>query len=295
MDSLSITDEQLNELNADWELVEMVLKELPSNIFFKDTQCRYLFATHYWNHIEHDDSEDWSIRGKTDLEIRKDRANALRAYEEDKKILETGVGCQYTIEVCLEGVTEYLEIIKNPVRNTDGTIIGIIGLINIVTDRVNLQKQLEAYAQTDIMTGLYNRRYLEQWCDRELKEQFLPVSVISADCDGLKKANDTYGHFVGDEMIRSSAQLFKAQLPDNAVIFRMGGDEFLIILPNADATQASDYVSQLRAATEKIHIKSVPLSISYGNATMDSIEIDLMDIIKRADGLMYEEKEHKKR
>ena len=64
---------------------------LPSNIFFKDTECRYLFATHYWNHIEHDVSEEWSIRGNTDLEIRKDKENAALAYEQDKKILSCSV------------------------------------------------------------------------------------------------------------------------------------------------------------------------------------------------------------
>ena len=78
-------------MNRDWEFMEMILKELPSNIFFKDTECRYLFATHYWNHIEHDVSEEWSIRGKTDLEIRKDKENAALAYEQNKKILSCSV------------------------------------------------------------------------------------------------------------------------------------------------------------------------------------------------------------
>ncbi|MGN0584221.1 MAG: diguanylate cyclase, partial [Ruminococcus sp.] len=187
-------------MNHDWEFMEMILRELPSNIFFKDTECRYLFATHYWRHIKHDEEEEWSIKGKTDLEIRKDKENAQLAYEQDKKILATGKGCQYTIEINLEGKTEYLEIIKNPVRNKEGKIIGIVGLINDVTDRMKLQKQLEVYAQTDIMTGLYNRRYLEYWRKSVLSPDMFPLSIISADCDGLKYMNDVYGHAVGDEL-----------------------------------------------------------------------------------------------
>lgn len=268
---------------------------LPSNIFFKDTECRYLFATHYWNHIEHDDSEEWSIRGKTDLEIRKDKENAALAYEQDKKILETGVGCNYVIEVCLDGETEYLEIFKNPVRDKDGHIIGIVGLINIVTDRINLQKKLEAYAQTDIMTGLYNRRFLEYWITNEIKAHLFPISVISADCDGLKIANDTYGHYVGDEIIRMSALLFKSQMPDHAVMFRMGGDEFLIILPKTNEEQTQNYVEALKLSAQKINIKGTPLSISYGIYTMNDTDEDVMNAVKIADKNMYGEKERKKR
>ena len=282
-------------MNRDWEFMEMILKELPSNIFFKDTECRYLFATHYWNHIEHDDSEEWSIRGKTDLEIRKDKENAALAYEQDKKILETGVGCNYVIEVCLDGETEYLEIFKNPVRDKDGHIIGIVGLINIVTDRINLQKKLEAYAQTDIMTGLYNRRFLEYWITNEIKAHLFPISVISADCDGLKIANDTYGHYVGDEIIRMSALIFKSQMPDYAVMFRMGGDEFLIILPKTNEEQTQNYVETLKLAAQKINIKGLPLSISYGIYTMNDTDEDVMNAVKIADKNMYGEKERKKR
>ena len=262
---------------------------------FKDTECRYLFATHYWNHIEHDDSEEWSIRGKTDLEIRKDKENAALAYEQDKKILETGVGCNYVIEVCLDGETEYLEIFKNPVRDKDGHIIGIVGLINIVTDRINLQKKLEAYAQTDIMTGLYNRRFLEYWITNEIKAHLFPISVISADCDGLKIANDTYGHYVGDEIIRMSALIFKSQMPDYAVMFRMGGDEFLIILPKTNEEQTQNYVETLKLAAQKINIKGLPLSISYGIYTMNDTDEDVMNAVKIADKNMYGEKERKKR
>lgn len=297
MSSLSSLSDEffLDGLNIDWDFIESMLRELPSNIFFKDTKCRYLFATHYWNHLKRDDSPDWSIRGKTDLEIRKDKENALRAYQEDLKILKTGVGCQYTIEICLDGVSNYYEIIKNPVRNKENKIIGIIGLINIVTDRVKLQKELEAYAQTDTMTGLYNRRYLEYWCEHELKEHLLPISVISADCDGLKQTNDVYGHFAGDEMIRMSAHLFKTTLPQDAVMFRMGGDEFLLILPHTDAFQVQSHISSLKNSHESLHIRNIPLHISYGTATMTSLGSSILDVIAESDKRMYDEKEGKRK
>ena len=76
----------------DIDFVERILRELPSNIMFKDTECRYVFCTHYWRHIKIGDDPNWTIRGKTDLEVRKDTENARMAYEQDKRILATGKG-----------------------------------------------------------------------------------------------------------------------------------------------------------------------------------------------------------
>ena len=293
MDVSLLEEMDFDNVNIDWEFIETILKELPSNIYFKDTQCRYLFCTHYWNHIVHDDTEAWSIRGKTDMEIRKDKENARKAYEEDKKLLKTGIGCKYVIETCIDGVTEFLEIIKNPVKNKDGRIIGIVGLINNVTDRIKLQKQLEAYAHTDIMTGLFNRRYLEYWEENEIKPQYFPISIIAADCDGLKHTNDTYGHHVGDEMIRSAAQLLKDVLADQAVMFRMGGDEFLMILNNTDEIQVQNIVDRLREIIKQTYVKGIPLSISFGVCTMKDMITDIENAIYIADKRMYREKEEK--
>lgn len=72
--------------NVDLNFLEDILKNVPSNIFFKDVECRYIFATHYWRHLDIDEQdENWDIKGKTDLEIRKDKENAMYAYEMDKK------------------------------------------------------------------------------------------------------------------------------------------------------------------------------------------------------------------
>lgn len=138
------------------EFIKSIAKEIPLNIFFKDAQCRYVFATHYWEHLNKN-GEEWSINGKTDLEIRKDYNNAKLAYEQDKKIIETGKGCHYIIEECYDEKIDYLEIIKNPVRDENGKIIGIVGVINNITEKVNLSKSLEVYSATDVLTGIYNK------------------------------------------------------------------------------------------------------------------------------------------
>lgn len=280
-----------------YETLRMILKEVPSNIFFKDTECRYVFSTHYWRHLQQDGSADWDIAGKTDLDIRKDKENAKLAYEQDLYILKTGKGVNYVIEVVQDGITEYLELIKNPVRNENGEIIGIVGLINNVTEKVMLEKELELYARTDVLTGLYNRRYLDYWIVHSLNTGLYPLCVISADCDGLKAINDTYGHVVGDELIRLTTSLFRVCLPEKTVMCRMGGDEFVLIIPNASKTVCEEYINNMKHMAKGMCIRGEPLSVSFGFCEVTNATLEIMDAIEIADKRMYNDKSenHKSR
>lgn len=116
-----------------------IIEKIPSNIFFKDTELRYRFSTHHWQQVN-----DENIIGKTDLEIRKDTENALIAMESDRNIIRTGVGCKYVIKSEIDGKVSYLELIKEPMFSEDGTVIGIVGLINDVTEKTLLSQKVEA-------------------------------------------------------------------------------------------------------------------------------------------------------
>ena len=129
--------------------VEGMLKELPACIFLKDTDCRYVFSTQYWNHLDTEGDPNWTIRGKTDLDIRKDKKNAQKAMESDRHIIETGEGTEYVIEENHDGVTDYLQLIKRPVYDENGGVKGVIALINNITDYQLLKQELEKRAKTD--------------------------------------------------------------------------------------------------------------------------------------------------
>lgn len=278
----------INDYNL--EFFEDALKQLPSMIYLKDIDCKYVFCTHYWRHLKTDGTPNWTIKGKTDLEVRKDIDNAILAHEQDKKILETGEGCQYTITIKQDGITEYLEIIKKPVFK-DGKIVGIIGLINDITQRIKLEKELATSATTDFLTGLYNRRYLDNWLENMNEPRLYPLTLISADCNGLKYINDTYGHHIGDDYIKISARILKRALPSESVIFRMGGDEFLAIVPNTNEEEAIKFLQRLEKIASICEIKDESISISYGISTVNSIEEDFSQHMKIADEKMYEEKD----
>ena len=136
-DSLSLTE------------VEKMLKELPACIFLKDSDGKYVFSTQTWHHLDTGGDPNWTIRGKTDLDIRKDKDNAKKAMEADRRILETGKGTEYIIEENQDGIREYLQLIKRPVYDENGRVNGIIALINDITDYQLLKLELERRAKTD--------------------------------------------------------------------------------------------------------------------------------------------------
>lgn len=273
--------------------IEKMLKELPSNIYLKDRSGRYVFATHYWHHLEQGGDPNWTIRGKTDMDIRKDKENAKKAMQTDQQLIENKRGTQYTIEVNMDGTQQFLEIIKQPIFDADGNVDGIIALINDVTEHELLKKQLEIQARTDELTRVYNRTYFYEYLRMLPEKNVYPVSIISSDCDNLKTINDTYGHMIGDHYIQMTVHLFRSVLPENSVLFRLGGDEFTALLPCTPKEEAAELIQKMRASLHKYFIRDQQLSVSFGLSALLGKEDSVEMRIAESDQDMYREKRGK--
>ena len=272
-----------------------MLRVLPSLIYLKDADGRYVFSTQYWHHLDHYDDPDWTITGKTDIEIRKDTENAKKAMESDKRIISSGVGTSYIIEENEDDTQEFLQLIKEPLKDENGRVRGIIALINNVTEEELLKRKLEKISYTDELTGVWNRTFYEDYI-RDIKEDKFPISIISADCDNLKKVNDRYGHMVGDEYIRMSVTMMKTILPEEALICRTGGDEFVIFMENTDSETARRFVNILSEMEDIFQIVEQKLSVSFGCCTMEKSDskAGIEDYIAQSDAEMYKCKNWKK-
>ena len=269
-----------------------MLQSLPANIYLKDNRGRYVFSSQTWHHLNTDNDPDWTIRGKTDLDIRKDKENARRALESDLELIRTGKGNSYIIEEN-ETEQEFLQIIKEPLFYEDGRVRGIIALINIVTEQEQMRRKLRERYITDQLTRVYNRSYYTEYLNQWEYGAPDPLSIIIADCDSLKRVNDTCGHIAGDDYIRSCADLLRYSLPKEALIFRTGGDEFAAFLPGIGAEETDILVQKIRENEGKYRIDGNPLSVSIGSSTMTG-ERDLKKYISLADQRMYENKQQKK-
>ena len=146
-------------------------------------------------------------------------------------------------------------------------------------------------ARIDPLTGLDNR---SAWQDLIAIEEARrgrysrPVTIVSGDLDNLKAVNDRFGHAAGDHLICAAADLLRRSARETDRIARVGGDEFLILMPETGATGAARYISRVRAALGRVGLPE-GLSISLGAATAEEGET-LTAVIVRADAAMYADK-----
>jgi diguanylate cyclase (GGDEF)-like protein/PAS domain S-box-containing protein len=181
----------------------------------------------------------------------------------------------------------------------------VVSVARDITERKQSELQLQQLQQRlleqsihDPLTGLYNRRYLEEALGRELiaaERNNLHVCVIMGDLDHFKRVNDMYGHRAGDEVLRTFGKLLKECSRGSDVDCRFGGEEFLLLLPGMEVTSARERAEQLRQklAAEPIHFEGavIPVTGSFGVACYPSHARTGDSLISAADKAMYRAKE----
>jgi diguanylate cyclase (GGDEF)-like protein/PAS domain S-box-containing protein len=163
-----------------------------------------------------------------------------------------------------------------------------------VTERKEQQQEREALiqevqllARSDALTGLLNRRALDDQLPREMARSLraeAPLCLAIIDIDHFKAYNDTYGHLAGDAVLRECAKAWDAALRGEDTILRYGGEEFMVILPNCDPDDAVEIVERLRGATPDGQTCSAGLARWRGGESVD-------DLVARADKALYEAKD----
>jgi len=185
----------------------------------------------------------------------------------------------------------WLEQRMTPIYGSAGELVAIQGIIRDITGQKLLEEQLTYLSLHDSLTGLYNRAYLEEELDRLEDGRSDPVSLLSVDVDGLKFVNDTRGHPAGDELLRAVARALRATFRHSDVLARVGGDEFVAVLPRTDASTAREMISRLgqKLAEANLDRGDAPLSVSAGAATTDG-GTPLRLTLTQADQAMYQDK-----
>jgi diguanylate cyclase (GGDEF)-like protein len=163
-------------------------------------------------------------------------------------------------------------------------------LISNAYTRNLAEEQVRYQSFRDGLTGLYNRIYLEKEMERLDTGRQLPIGIIMADLNGLKLANDTFGHDVGDEMLKQTAEILRSSCRSEDIIARWGGDEFVIFLPQTTEEDAKAICNRIDEKCKDTFIKGIPLSLAVGTAIKNRITMDLAEVLKEAEANMYEHK-----
>lgn len=168
------------------------------------------------------------------------------------------------------------------------------GVILDITERKRLEENLRALASTDALTGVPNRRTFESAGRREMeraRRYAKPFTVIAIDIDFFKKVNDTYGHDIGDAVLKEVAKVCAAQLRGTDVFARLGGEEFAALLPETELKSAAGLAERLRqaVAVQPIFTAKGPLvvTVSLGLAEYAAPDTGLDHVLKRADEALY--------
>lgn len=186
---------------------------------------------------------------------------------------------------------EYFLVFETPIVDIFHNHIGFFCVLQDVTTELKLRQQIIHSANTDFLTGLYNRRYLYEYM--KLQGSNHPVSLFSIDLDNFKHINDTYGHQFGDKTIVTSAKLIEEHFPDGFVA-RMGGDEFLVVLMgNCGQEELVRRASSLlesfkRQFSQRSEWSQVSASIGITCATLGTMPLE--DMIHCSDLALYEAK-----
>lgn len=189
-----------------------------------------------------------------------------------------------------DGVESVFNLREKPIKDRSGMPIGTFAVLDDVTENRAIINKLENIGGIDALTGLPNRRSIEKFIKSVDNGSKLPIGIISADVNGLKTVNDVLGHKQGDVLIRLISDILSDACPSRGRVSRIGGDEFLMVLPNSDEETMIYLIAEINERLASCQNYMFRPSVSFGFDIKYKKEQNLDTVIQRADEKMYENK-----
>ena len=184
---------------------------------------------------------------------------------------------------------------ERQIDDKNGQKIGSYIALTDITQYSKTISRLEQVADTDQLTGIANRRMYEQKCVEMDVVKNLPLSIMIADINGLKDVNNQFGHHHGDRLVRIVARTIARVCPKNAVVARIGGDEFAMIAPRCADEDIKYLMYKVNEILKSEKNDLFTPSVSFGIATKTSFKQNLRALINEADKNMYQQKKYDRR
>jgi diguanylate cyclase (GGDEF)-like protein len=220
--------------------------------------------------------------------------------------IETGIGPYACIPIVGRGqILGMLHLRGEVFRDAKGTqqmkqtVERLVDQLSLSLTNIELRERLENMALRDGLTGLYNRRFLDEMLEHELaklRRSGRPAGLMLVDVDHFKRFNDSYGHQVGDEALRKVAAALLSAVRASDVVCRYGGEEFLVFLPECELEEAIAKAEALRSAVSAITLRVggetiPPITASFGIAMFPEIGENRSELIQLADRALYRAKD----
>lgn len=234
-------------------------------------------------------------RGKEFTEV----FNIINEYTREKavnpvqEVFETGeiVALEnHTLLISRDGTERAIEDSAAPIRDKRGEIGGAVLVFRDCTEKHAKIREIEYLSYHDHLTGVFNRRFFQVEMKRLDTARNYPISLVIADVNGLKLVNDAFGHDVGDELLLRVAQLIQRECRGDDIIARVGGDEFLILLPRTDYQAVESLVTRIKSKLAACTLRDIPLSVAFGWDTKTKDTENVSEVLRNAENFMYKKK-----
>ena len=295
--STDITEHKLIEarMAEQHQLLEIILANVDAHIYMKDSLHRFLYVNQKVADLLGLPAEQ--IINRRDDEVIP-AASACQLWRLDNRVFETGelqAGEEMLTDP--EGNQHYYWSVKVPFLLGDGTPT-LIGISSDITELHQLKEQLHQQSVRDGLTGLYNRRFFFELCEKNLSldmRHHLASVLIVLDVDQFKCINDRFGHPLGDSALVHLGRVMQSVLRSEDVLARIGGDEFAILLPNTTLLAAASLAERLR-----LQVMQSPLPLPDGDKLVITISAGLVEngegelmesLYARADQMLYQAKQ----
>lgn len=277
-----------NKLRVQTSILRKMVDSLPEILFFKDKEGKFIDYNKAFKEYCSNIGVDLK-RGMICWEIYKDKELIEDIAEIDEEIMSTRKVKFYEQHVKDRfGDPMVEECVKGPVIDEYGEVEGVVGLARDITERKQSEKRLRYLSEVDSLTNLYNRYSFEEKLKELDKEEYLPLGIIMGDVNGLKIINDTFGHLEGDKLIVNTADILREICGE--YIFRWGGDEFIVLLPNFDESKCKDIIQNIQKRCKEIKHDYIQINVALGEVVKKSKDEDIYECIKNVEQKVYSQK-----
>ncbi len=290
--SKDITSQELirNELAQSEERFRTIFEEAPVGIGIFDsvtgraTQINARYAeivgrtreeilTMDWKQYSHPDEIEENLH-KIDLLMK----NRISGFSLEKRFVRPG------------GEEIWVSLTVTPLNPTIYKDHYHLCMVEDITSRKKAEEEVLYLSYYDQLTGLYNRRFYEEELKRINTCRNLPITLVLADVNGLKLTNDAFGHSLGDDLLKRVAEVFKQECRAEDVIARIGGDEFVFLLPKTEEEEAQGIIERICRQVSEKNNENIICSVSFGWATKHYLKEDIRKVFMQAEDLMYRNK-----
>lgn len=277
------------------QTIDELIENCPAVIHVKDLDGKFLFVNTRYEEVVGTTRED--VIGRSVFDVYP-AAMAELANKRDLEVIGSVKSITEETVVTKGSAQRVFLDVKFPLFDQDGAVRGTAGIAIEITELKRLQEALTVMANTDVLTGLANRRcFIEKLAHEFSRGQRYanPLAVMCFDLDHFKAINDRHGHAMGDMALKGVAEVFRKALRSLDVAGRLGGEEFAIFMPETDAAEAVEVSERLRDAIAKMDLRTpggdpLAITVSVGVSCVQGDDADHEAVLARADAALYKAK-----